>query len=121
MFIKNKKRYLISLAVSWVGMIIYYVGAELVKSTDIWFIALFAAIIAGALCGSFDVYLSLVKFVFKKRSKVVILFLPWLIMYFMLKVMLASVILSFGLLFWLAFPGVYALIAWFKHHDELLA
>lgn len=118
MFIKNKKIYLICLLISWVGSLLYFVGIELFDS-DIWFIALLIATIAGAICGSLSIFWSLIKAACKRRASLV-LSLPFFIIYLFLKGILILWAIGLGLLCCVVFPGVFATIAWFKNKDYLV-
>lgn len=118
MIIKNRKKYMISLAVSVVGTIVYFLGVSIIDS-GIWGIALIAAIIASIMCGSLSVYVSLVKASFRKRGGVTILTLPFIIFKWMWRLLLIIWAVGLGLACLVGFPGVYAIIAYFKFRDEL--
>ena len=122
MFIKNKKIYLISLLISCVGTIVYWAFSFFVRANSIGdtilSIILVISAIAGVVCGSLSVYLSLVKASFRKSDTVCLSFVGMIIHAF-LKLLLIVWAITLGLIFCFAIPGVYALIAWYRHRDEL--
>lgn len=118
MFIKNKKIYLICLLISWVGSLLYFVGVSLID-TDIWFIAVLIAAIAGIICGSLGVYWSLIKAACKKGNPF-ILSVPGFFIYLFLKGVLIVWAIGLGLIALIMFPGVFATIAWFRNKDYLV-
>lgn len=118
MIIKNRKNYMIALTVSVVGTIVYFLGSAIID-IGIWGLALLAAIIASIMCGSLSVYVSLVKASFRKRGGITILTVPFIIIKWMWKLLLIFWAITLGLVFLIGFPGVYAIIAYFKFRDEL--
>lgn len=122
MFIKNKRIYLISLLISCIGTAIFWVVSFFLRTSSIWdtiiSIILVIAAIAGVLCGSLSVYLSIVKAAFH-RSDTVYLSPVGMVIHLFLKLLLIVCAIGIGLILCLAIPGVYALIAWYRHRDEL--
>lgn len=121
MFIRNKKIYLICLLISIIGTVIFWVFGFINNDIVIAItsILLVIASIAGLLCGSLGVYWSLVKFSCRKGN-IVIFFLPWLIIYWFLRLVFIAWAIILGLALCLFVPGVFALIAWFRHRYELI-
>lgn len=122
MFIKNKRIYLISLLISCIGTAIFWVVSFFLRTSSIWdtiiSIILLIAAIAGVLCGSLSVYWSIVKASFHK-SDIVFLSPVGIVVHLFLKLLLIVCAIGIGLILCLAIPGVYALIAWYRHRDEL--
>lgn len=122
MFIKNKKIYLICLLISCIGTVIYW-GLGLITNNDIVNIIIHTILalsaIAGLLCGSLCIYGVLVKTAFRKGNPT-ILSLPGYFIYLFLKLLLILWALTLGLVCCFAFPGIYALVAWFRYRDQLI-
>lgn len=119
MIIKNRKNYMIALAVSVVGTIVYFLGGAIID-IGIWEIVLIAAIVASIMCGSLSVYVSLIKASFSNKGGGLTIFsLPFIIFKWMWKLLLIFFAITIGLVLLIGFPGVYAIIAYFKFRDEL--
>lgn len=122
MFIRNKRIYLISLLISCIGTAIFWVVSFFLRTSSVWdtiiSIILLIAAIAGVLCGSLSVYWSIVKASFHK-SDIVFLSPVGIVVHLFLKLLLIVCAIGIGLILCLAIPGVYALIAWYRHRDEL--
>lgn len=122
MFIRNKRIYLISLLISCIGTAIFWVVSFFLRTSSVWdtiiSIILLIAAIAGVLCGSLSVYWSIVKASLHK-SDIVFLSPVGIVVHLFLKLLLIVCAIGIGLILCLAIPGVYALIAWYRHRDEL--
>ena len=124
MLIKDKKNYLICLLVSVLGTIMMWVINSIGSGNNsIWgvlaSIIMVLSIVAGILCGALGVYWSLVKCTFGKSS-VTILFLPWLLIYWGLRLCLIIFVAIIGIGIFAFFPGVFAIIAFLKYRNELV-
>lgn len=126
MIIKNKKTFLICLAVSFGAFLVYLLFSEISKydKTDItWVIAnliFFVSLIASILCGSLSLLLPLATGTWRLTGQLAFYNPIWMLCYFLVRLTLTITVFGFCLCFFVMIPCLFALFSWLKYRKQLI-